>query len=187
MLFEEFEVGWGDEGEGDSGDAFELDDDVSVLLDALDGAFDAGEVAIDDDAAATDFVSYIGVVKKEDAVVGDGGDADEVLHLSVGDVEDFGADCWVERSRHHVAEGAEVFVGHLEVGEVFTCGVNEEEVVDGWDEFETAMSCTFDEFVFHGKEGLDALSVEVGLHLQFTVVGDAHGVPEGLVAEVDHG
>ena len=84
-------MGWGDEGEGDGGDAFELDDDVAVLLDALDGAFDAGEVAIGDDDAATDFVGDGGVVEEDDAVIGDGGHTDEVFHLTVGDVEHFGA------------------------------------------------------------------------------------------------
>lgn len=65
--------------------------------------------------------------------------------------------------------------------------MDKEEVVDGRDEFETAMSCTFDELVPNGEEGFDALLVETCLHLQFTVVGDAHGIPELLGAEVVHG
>lgn len=71
MLFEEAEVSWGDEGEGGSNDAFELDNDVAIALDALDGAFETCEVALDDDAAAAYFVGDGGVVEELDAVVGE--------------------------------------------------------------------------------------------------------------------
>lgn len=71
MLFEEAEVGWGDEGEGGGNDAFELDNDVAIALDALDGAFETCEVALDDDAAAAYFVGDGGVVEELDAVVGE--------------------------------------------------------------------------------------------------------------------
>lgn len=181
-LVEEFEVGGGDEGEGDGGDAFELDDDAAVVVDAFDDAFDAGEVAFGNDDAATDLVGYGCVVEEEDAVVGDGGDADEVLHLVVGHVDDLRSYGGVEGTCHHVAEGAEVFVGHLEEGELFAGGVDEEEIVDGGDEFETAMSCAFDEFPGDGEEGFDAFLFEGGFYFQFTVVGDTHRVPELLSA-----
>ena len=180
-------MGRGDEGEGDCGDTFELDDHVAILLDALDDSFDAGEVAIDDDATAPDFVGDGCIVEEEDAVIGDGGDTDEVLHFTVGDVEDFGTCVGIEGTCHHIAEGTEVFVCHLEVGEAFTGGMHEEEIVDGRDEFELAMSIALDEFVGDRKEGFDALLIEVGLHLEFTVVGDTHGVPKSLGADVAHG
>lgn len=170
-------MGGRDEGEGYGGDAFELDDDVAVFVDALDNTFDASEVALGDDDTAAYFVCYGGVVEEEDAVVGEGSDADEVLHLTVGDVDDFGSYGGVERSGHHVAQGAEVFVGHFKAGEPLACGVDEEEVVNGRNEFELAVATAFNEFVGDRKEGFDALLVEMGLHLEFAVVGDAHGIP----------
>ena len=181
-LVDEFEVGGWNEGEGDGDDSFELDDDAAVVVDAFDDAFDAGKVALGDDDAAADFVGDGGVVEVEDAVVGDGSDAHEVLHLVVGHVDDLGTYGGVEGACHHVAEGTEVFVGHLEEGELFACGVDEEEVVDGWNEFEAAVAGTFDEFLGDGEEGFDALLVEGGFYFQLTVVGDAHGVPELLGA-----
>lgn len=179
-------MGRGDEGEGDCGDTFELDDHVAILLDALDDSFDAGEVTIDDDATAPHFVGNGCIVEEEDAVIGDGGDSDEVLHFTVGDVEDFGTCAGIEGACHHVAEGTEVFVCHLEVGEAFTSGMHEEEIVDGWDEFELTVPIALDEFVGDGKEGFDALLIEVGLHLEFPIIGDTHGVPKGLGADVAH-
>ena len=55
-LVEEFEVGWGDEGEGNGSDVFELDDDVTVFLDALDDAFYASEIPVCNDDTATYFI-----------------------------------------------------------------------------------------------------------------------------------
>ena len=101
-------------------------------------------------------------------------------------MEDFGTCAGIEGACHHIAEGTEVFVCHLEVGEAFTGGMHEEEIVDGWDEFELAVPIALDEFVGDRKEGFDALLIEVGLHLEFPVVGDTHGVPKGLGADVAH-
>lgn len=179
-------MGWGDEGEGDGGNSFELDDDVAVLLDALDDAFDASEVTIDDDDTATHFVCDGSVVEKENAVVGEGSYTDKILHLTVGDVYDFGTGGRVERPGHHVTERTEIFIGHLEVGESLPCGMNEEEVVDGGDEFELAVSVALNEFVGDGKECFNTLPFQVFLHLQFAIVGDAHRIPKGLGAEVSH-
>ena len=179
-------MGWGDEGEGDGGNSFELNDDMAVFLDALDDAFDAGEVTVDDDDTATHFVCDGSIVEKENAVIGEGGYTDEILHLTVGDVYDFGAGSRVERSGHHVTERTEIFIGHLEVGELFPCGMNEEKVVDGGNEFELAVPVALDEFVGDRKERLNASLVQVFLHLQFAIVGDTHWIPKGLGAEVSH-
>ncbi len=65
-------------------------------------------------------------------------------------MDDAGAHGGVEWTGHHVAEGAEVLVGHLESCEGFTCGVDEEEVVDGRDKFELSVTVSFDEFILHG-------------------------------------
>lgn len=179
-------MGWRDEGEGNGGDAFELDDNVAVLLDALDDAFDASEFSIDNHDTATDFMGNGSVVEEDNAIVSDRGDTDEVLHLTVGDVDDFGALSRIEWASHHVTEWAEVFVGHLELGEPLACGVHKEKVVNGRDEFKLAVSVTLDEFVDDGQEGFDALLVKVFLHFQFPIVSDTHGIPEGLGADVVH-
>ena len=176
-LVEKFEVGWGDEGEGYGGDVFELDDDVAVFVDTFDGAFDAGEVAFGDDDATTDFVGYGCIVEEDDTVIGDGGDSDEVLHLMVGHLDDFGTNRRVEWAGHHVAEWTDVLFGHFERGECFASRVDEEEVVDGGDEFEASVSAAGDELVLDGEEGLDVELVEACLHFQFAIVGDAHGKP----------
>ena len=158
-------MGWGNEGEGDGGNSFELDDDAAVFLYALDDAFDAGEVTVDDDDTAAHFVCDGSIVEKENAVIGEGGYTDEILHLTVGDVYDFGAGSWVERSGHHVTERTEIFIGHLEVGEPLACGMHEEEVVDGRDELELAVPVALNEFVGDRKECFNTLPVQVFLHL----------------------
>lgn len=64
--------------------------------------------------------------------------------------------------------------------------MDEQEVVDGWNEFEGSVSVAFDELVGDGEESFDAQLVEIGFHFQFPVVGDAHGIPECLGANVAH-
>ena len=96
-------MGGGDVGEGYGGYSFKLDDNVAVFVDSFDCAFDACEVAIGDDDASAYFVGYIGVVEEHDAVVGDGGDADEVGHFTFGNMDNFGSGCRVEGTCHHVA------------------------------------------------------------------------------------
>ena len=96
-------MGGGDVGEGYGGYSFKLDDNVAVFVDAFDCAFDACEVSVGDDDASAYFVGYIGVVEEHDAVVGHGGDADEVGHFTFGDMDNFGSGCRVEGTCHHVA------------------------------------------------------------------------------------
>ena len=96
-------MGGGDVGEGYGGYSFKLDDDVAVFVYSFDCAFDACEVSVGDDDASAYFVGYIGVVEEHDAVVCDGGDADEVGHFTFGDMDNFGSGCRVEGTCHHVA------------------------------------------------------------------------------------
>ena len=179
-------MGGGDKGEDGSDDAFELDDNVAVFVDALDDAFDASEFTFCDDDSTTHLVGYGGEVEEGYTVVGEGGYTHEVVHLVVGHVDDLRTYGGVEWPRHHIPERTEVFIGHLEGGELMAGGVDEEEVVDGGNKLEMSMSGTFDEFVGDGEERLDALLVKARFHLQLTVVGDTHGIPEGLGAEVVH-
>ena len=79
MLGVEFaEAGGWDVGDGDGGEAFELDDDVLVLLDALDDAFNTGEVALGDEDTAADLVEVVAIVEEHHCVILDGGDTHEV-------------------------------------------------------------------------------------------------------------
>lgn len=64
--------------------------------------------------------------------------------------------------------------------------MDEQEVVDGWNEFEVSVSVAFDEFVGDGEESFDAQLVETGFHFQFAVVGDTHGKPVQFVAVIAH-
>ena len=104
----------------------------------------------------------------------------------VGNVEDFGANGRIEWAGHHVAHGTEVFVGHLEIGELFARRMNKKEIVDGGDEFEMSMPRMFHEFVCDRKEIRDASLVKACLHLHFSIVGDTHGVPSEKGAVVGH-
>ncbi len=179
-------MGGGDVGEGYGGYSFKLDDDVAVFLDAFDSAFDACEVSFSDDDASAYFVGYIGVVEEHDAVVGDGGNAYEVLHFPFGYMDDLWSDGWVKGTCHHVSQRAEVVFGHLQTCECVACGMDKEQVVNGWHLFKVAMAVALYQFGLDGKECFDVELVETGFHFQFAVVGDTHGKPVQFVAVIAH-
>lgn len=77
-----------DVGDGDSGDAFEEDNDHTVFLDALDDTLGSGEVAIDDLDLLGGFVEEVLVFQIDQVAAGLGGDVDEVVHLGLGDDDD---------------------------------------------------------------------------------------------------
>ena len=87
MLEGDQAVGW-DVGDGYSSHAVYLDEEVFVFLDALDDALDTLETACCD-ADTTTQVGGVSNVKKNDRVILDGGDPDEVLHLTVWNVKQF--------------------------------------------------------------------------------------------------
>ncbi len=126
-----FQVFAGDVGYGDGEDVFYGDDDGEVFLDALEGAFDSCKHAV----GYADFLAWLAgeseIFEHYDVFVVAVYDADEVLHLLVGDVG-YGADGVVVLVAPDVHDVAQVvvfgFVG-LELAQVPECGAKED-VVD---------------------------------------------------------
>lgn len=82
-LLNRFQPRCGDESDGDSGNAFDLDNNALAFLDALDGTFRSFEVAVSDADTLAWFGKEVGVFKILDAFVLLGCHLDEVLHLAV--------------------------------------------------------------------------------------------------------
>lgn len=167
----------GDVGDGYGGEAFELDDDMLVFLDALDDAFDTGEVALGDEDAAADPVEVVAIVEEHDAVVLYGGYTHEIAHLGIGDGEDVVSDAF-GKVLGDVAQGLELTARGLQQGDVLAAVVNEDEVVDGGYQQAPLVAVTgIHEFIVHGQEVVNAQLVKGFLDLDFTTISDSHGVP----------
>ena len=167
----------GDVGDGYGSEAFELDDDVLVFLDALDDALDTGEVALGDEDAAAYLAEEVAIVEEHDAVVLDGGHTHEIAHLSLGDGEDVVSDAF-GKVLGDVAQGLELTARGLQQGDVLAAVVNEDEVVDGGYQQAPLVAVTgIHEFIVHGQEVVNAQLVKGFLDLDFTTISDSHGVP----------
>ena len=182
-----FEPGGGDEGEGDGGDAFNLDDDALVLLDALDDAFHAFEVAFGDADTLAGLGHEVQVFHVDVAVILHGGHTHEIGHLLLWHGEE-GRVAVLGQLVGRVVEGFELAARHLQFGEPLLGGVDEDEAMNGGDEFflNVPLLC-FRVFVAHREEILNAFLVEVALeakHTFITAIGDAHGIPEVLLSSV---
>lgn len=119
-------------GDGYGGDAFELDDDMAVLANALYHALDTGKVSLchaDTDAGTTEVVAAI---QEHDTVVLDGGYTDEVGHLLVRHTE-YLAGMLVRGLAHHITQGLESTAEHLQFSDAGLRGADEDEIVDGRD------------------------------------------------------
>ena len=75
-------------GDGDGGDTLDKDHDDTILLDTLDDTLSPGEVAVDDTDSLGDLVEEVGILQVHQVVAHDRGDADEVVHLSIGHHDD---------------------------------------------------------------------------------------------------
>lgn len=183
LVVESAEAGGWDVGDGDGGEAFELDDDVLVFLDALDDAFDTGEVALGDEDAAANLTEIVAIVEEYDAVVLNGGHTHEIAHLSLGDGEDVVSDAF-GKVLGDVAQGLELTARGLQQGDVLAAVVNEDEVVDGGYQQAPLVAVTWiHDFVVHGQEIVNAQLVKGFLDLDFTTISDSHGVPGAFRAQ----
>ena len=184
MLGVEFaEAGGWDVGDGDGGEAFELDDDVLVLLDALDDAFNTGEVALGDEDAAANLTEIVAIVEEYDAVVLNGGHTHEIAHLSLGDGEDVVCHAF-GKVLGDVAQGLELTARGLQQGDVLAAVVDEDKVMDGRHQHTLLVTVTgIHEFIMHGQEIVNAQLVKGLLDLDLTTVGDSHGVPGAFRAQ----
>ena len=90
MLFlNQFQPIGGNEGDGDSANAVDLNYDTAALFDATDGASATSELAIGDTDGLARLAKESGIIFEVVDLVGVRCDsADEVLHLTVGNGED---------------------------------------------------------------------------------------------------
>lgn len=183
LVVEGAEAGGWDVGDGDGGEAFELDDDVLIFLDALDDTFNTGEVALGDEDAAANLTEIVAIVEEYDAVVLDGGHTHEIAHLGLGDGEDvvnhaFG------KVLGDVAQGLELTARGLQQGDVLAAIVDEDDVVDGRHQQALLVAVTgIHEFIVHREKALDAQIVKGLFDLNLTTVGDTHRVPGAFRAQ----
>ena len=179
IFFEGLEPDGGDEGDGNGGDALDLDDDTFVVLDALDDALGIPEVTIDDANTAAWGAEEFGVrVEIDETVILNRGDTDEVVHLAVRN----GQEIVVIVVRERVGEIAQrqaILVEHLQLGDTPLGGVDEDEVADGRLEMLVGYSFVVDPATkaLHRKEIANAKLVECMFDDLFTTIGDSHGIP----------
>lgn len=179
---EELEVGGAADGDGKGTDVWEGNDQVAVVVDALDGALDAGEGAMEeaDTLAFTTEVVGIGVVGAQTFVVVDGQGADELLHLVLGDGDDHRRLVVGAGLDGHELHVDAVAVEHLQLAQLGPVGIDEDEIVDdGLLAMDKLLAYTLGD-VLHGEEIADALLVEGFVDNFLTAVGDVHGVPGHL-------
>lgn len=151
----------GNEGDGDSANAVDLNYDTAALLDATDDAGATGELAIGDANGLAGLAEESGVVFEVVDLVGVRGDStDEVLHLTVGNGEDAVLGIFWGDGISPVAHGRESWLT-LEVGDDDTGVVDENQTGDSGNK--TALDIEVLTVVndLHGKEVLDAFLVEV--------------------------
>ena len=113
---------------------FDGDDDTDITLDALDTTLHTSKLAFGDLHSLTRLTGEVEVVEPDHLVALLGGDADEVVHLTVRNIENLrmlgivGFQHWM----HDVAQGFVEGFLLLDPTEIVVSDTDEEEVVDGW-------------------------------------------------------
>ena len=176
------EPGGGNEGDGHGGETLDLDNDTLALLDALDGADSALEIALGDADTLTGLGNEVGILEEGDTGVLGIVDATEIVHLAIGDYEDTVV-LVLREAVGVVVHGLELAAVHLQLGEVLLGGANEDQPMDGRDELLADVPVVgLRELAAHGEEILQMLVFEQVAEMEHafdTTVGYAHGVPEG--------
>lgn len=155
---------------------------MAVVVDALDGALDAGEGAMEeaDALTLTTEVVGIGMVGALTFVVVDRQGADELLHLVLRDGDDYRGLVVGAGLDGHELHVDTVAVEHLQLAQLGPMGIDEDEVVDdGLLAVDELLAYALGD-VLHGEEIADALLVEGFVDNFLTAVGDVHGVPGHL-------
>ena len=157
-----------------------MDEDDDLLLAAYldEGALDTIEGTADD-AHWSALVEVDLVGGKVDELLIEGlTDADEVLHLAIGDGD---GDVL---ATHGLGEVMEVLDEALERLDALTGGVGEDEVADGGHELaHFALTTVGDHLDMHGDEAAHSPTLEEGLGLELATKRGAHGEPHGLVGK----
>ena len=157
-----------------------MDEDDDLLLAAYldEGALDTIEGTADD-AHWGALVEVDLVGGKVDELLIEGlTDADEVLHLAIGDGD---GDVL---AAHGLGEVMEVLDEALERLDALTGGVGKDEVADGGHELaHLALTTVGEHLDMHGDEAAHSPTLEEGLGLELATKRGAHGEPHGLVGK----
>ena len=167
------------DGDGEGADVGEGDDEVAVVVDALDGALDAGEGTLEETDPAAFLTEEVGIGEERTLTffVVDGHRADEVLHLVLRDGDDHrGLVVGAGLDGHELHVDA-VAVEHLQLAQLGTVGVNENEIVDDrLPAVDNLLPYPLGD-ALHRQKVADAFLVE-GLMDEFLMaVADVHGIP----------
>lgn len=131
LLFDGLEPDGGDKGDGYGGHALDLDDHAFVTLDALNDAFGILEVAIGDAHALAGGLQIIGIgVEVIEAIVLNGGHADEVVHLTFGNREEVIVVA-MGKGVGDVAQRMTGLIVHLQLGDALLGGIDKDEIANG--------------------------------------------------------
>ena len=174
FLFQHLDKVRSDFGHGDSDESLDHDDDAAaaVALDFEEGAFDAVEGAAEDADAGAFLEVYLIGAEVDQVFVAVLGDFDELLHLVVRN--DDGRVAAVDGAGEPLEVGNVLF----DVLDVLLAGMDEDEVVNGGDEFLDFPAVALGHWgVFHRDEALYAAFGEDGLGLELPSECGAHGEP----------
>ena len=183
LLIQQLEVfGWGmGDADGKAGFAKE-DDDDTVAADAFDFSFDATEGTAKDADSLTDFVEEVAVGEGNALVVGvgQGGGFDEVLHGTVGHVDDFGALRRAERGFCHELDDGADGVFAFQLFDFPLLGMDEDEVAKGGHGFVLQLPVLHYSLFGEVQVVVHSLSLQFVAHAKCSdgiAKADAHGVP----------
>ena len=157
----------------------EGDDNGTVVVDTLDGALDTSEAAGDE----TDLTAFL----TEEIGIGDAGAATggvvslhgthEIEHLTLGDGDDDRRLVGGAGLDSHILQGLTATVEHLQLADLGTIAMEEDEVVDGrLVALDNLLTNTHDDML-HGKEIFDTGLVEGLLDIELAGISDVHGIP----------
>ena len=184
-LVEELDVGGMVDGDDKDTDMLEGDDEGAILVDALDGALDALEIATDK-LDATSFVAKDGIIVGYQGtsvfLVEDLHGLHELTHTGFFDGDDGGALLEGARLESHILHGGAVGVEHLQLGQGVDAGIDKDHVVDDGLHAPHYLLVLAFEDLLHGDVVLDMLAVEGLLDSELTTIGDIHGKPADLVS-----
>ena len=173
------------DGDDKDTDMLEGDDEGAILVDALDGAFDALEIATDKlDAAA--FVAKDGIIVRYQGtavlLVKYIHGLHKLAHTGLINGDNRGALLEGARLEGHILHRGAVGTEHLELGQGVDAGIDKDEVVDDRLHGPDNLLVLVFEDELHGDVVLDMLVVEGLLDSELTAIGDIHGEPVDLVS-----
>ena len=173
------------DGDDETGDMRKGDDNGTVVVDTRDGALDTSEAAGDETNLTPLLTEEIGI---GNAGATTGGvvslhGTHEIEHLTLGDGDDDRGLVGGAGLDSHILQGLTATVEHLQLADLGTIAVEEDEVVDGrLVALDNLLTDTHDNML-HGEEIFDTSLVEGLLDIELAGIGDVHGIP-GLGADV---